>query len=268
MGVQDTGTAGTAGAGPGSIRDATRDTVDSVRHEASRFADRATDQGKSMLARRKDEAARRVESVADALRGTARELDSSQQSGTGRYVDYAAERLQTLGHQLRHKDVDSLIHDAQDLGRRAPGAFFAGSVVTGFLLARFLKASSERSGPRGEWHAGRKGDADAGPESGSARLGSDDAGDRYRDDRYRGAGTGEDRDDRYGTGAFTPGTPHEEFRSTGASGVGDPTDPTHSSVAGDVSGVARTGAFGEPADVNPRTSSTFSRPSEGDSHGR
>ncbi len=266
MGVQDTGTAGTAGAGPGSIRDATRDTVDSVRQEASHLADRATDEGKSMLARRKDEAARRVESVADALRGTARELDSSQQSGTGRYVDYAAERLQTLGHQLRHKDVDSLIHDAQDLGRRAPGAFFAGSVVTGFLLARFLKASSERSGPRGEWRTGR--DGRAGGWSGSARTGSHDAGDRYRDDRYRGAGTRDDRDDRYDTGAFATDTPHGEFRSTGASGVGDPTDPTHSSVTGDVSGVARTGAFGEPADLNPRTSSAYSRPSEGDSHGR
>jgi hypothetical protein len=102
MAAQDTGAAGTAGSGPGGIRDATKETIDSVREEASGLA--------------------------------------------GRYVGYAAERLQSLGRQLRDKDVDALIHDAQDLGRRAPGAFFAGSVVAGFLLARFLKASSERAG--------------------------------------------------------------------------------------------------------------------------
>jgi hypothetical protein len=145
MTPQDTAAAGTAGSGPGAVRDAAHETIDSVRQEASGLASRATERGKSMLARQKDTAARRVDSVADALRGTARQLEGGEQETAGRYAGYAAERLQSLGRQLRERDVDTLIRNAQDLGRRAPGAFFAGSVVAGFLMARFMKASSQRT---------------------------------------------------------------------------------------------------------------------------
>jgi hypothetical protein len=149
MAAQDTDAAGMAGSGLGDIRDAAKETIDSVRQEASGLAGLATERGKSMLSRQKDTAAEQVDSVAQALRGTARQLEGDEQAAAGHYVGYAAERLQSLGRQLREKDVDALIHDAQDLGRRAPGTFFAGSVVAGFLLARFLKASSERAAPHG-----------------------------------------------------------------------------------------------------------------------
>jgi hypothetical protein len=148
MADQHTDAAGTAGIGPGDVRDAAKETIDSVCHEASGLAGLATEQGKSMLSRQKDTAAKQVDSVAEALPGTARQLEGDEQAAVGLYVGCAAERLQSLGRQLREKDVDALIHDAQDLGRRAPGTFFAGSVVAAFLLARFLKASSERAAPR------------------------------------------------------------------------------------------------------------------------
>jgi len=161
MATQDTGT---AGGGPGGLPDAARQAIDALREEAGDLAGRATGHGRSMLARRKKSAARQVDSIADALHGTARELEGGEHAMAGRLVDDAADRLQAMGRQLREKDVDTLVHDVQDLGRRAPGAFFAGSVVAGFLLARFLKASSDRVAPRDAWrdaHADGRGPHDA-----------------------------------------------------------------------------------------------------------
>ncbi|MCZ8096362.1 MAG: hypothetical protein O9972_00435, partial [Burkholderiales bacterium] len=110
MVARDTDAAGMAGSGPGDIRDAAKETIDSM---------------------------------AKALRATARQLEDDEPAAARHDVGDAPERLQSLGWQLRETDVDALIHDAQDLGRRAPGMFFARSVVAGVLPARFLKASPE-----------------------------------------------------------------------------------------------------------------------------
>jgi hypothetical protein len=186
MAPQDTGTAGSA---PGAVRDAAHETIESMRQEASGLASRATERGKSMLARRKDAAARQVDSVADALRGTARQLEGDEQETAGRYAGYAADRLQSLGRRLRDRDVDTLIRDAQDLGRRAPGAFFAGSVVAGFLMARFMKASSQRGAPSADEARRDAPPAEAG------------GGDRHDDARPGDAGA----DLRSGRMGTTPG---------------------------------------------------------------
>ncbi|RPH42772.1 MAG: hypothetical protein EHM87_15810 [Burkholderiales bacterium] len=151
MAGERTGAEGPADRGPGDgLRDATRATIDTVKQEAGDLASRATEQGKSMLSRQKDAAADHVDSVARALQGSARGLER-EEPAAGRYVGYAAERLESVGRRLRERDVDGLIDDVQDMGRRAPGAFFAGSVVAGFLMARFLKSSADRASGPGHW---------------------------------------------------------------------------------------------------------------------
>lgn len=110
---------------------------------AKDMAGRAKDQSRSMFEQRKHTAASQVDSVAHAFRSAADQLRGDDQSQAGRYVTMAAERLESLSDQLRHKDLDTLMRDAEDLGRRAPMAFFAGSVAAGFLFARFLKSSAE-----------------------------------------------------------------------------------------------------------------------------
>lgn len=123
---------------------AMREAADEVRHHAADIAGRAKEQGKTILAQQKEAAAGQVDSVASAFRSTARQLEDENRADVGRYVGFAAERLESIGRQLRDKDVDSLIGDAQDLARRSPVAFFGGSVIAGFLLARFIKSSADR----------------------------------------------------------------------------------------------------------------------------
>lgn len=117
--------------------------MDDLKEEASHIAQRAKERGKKILSREKDDAAGTLDSVAGAFRSSADRLDDEQPR---RYLGMAADRLESFGRQLRDKDIDSLLGEAQDTARRAPVAFFAGSVITGFLLARFMKSSAERSG--------------------------------------------------------------------------------------------------------------------------
>jgi hypothetical protein len=153
-----------------------------ARQQAEKLSDRAMEQGRSLFDNQKDNAARQVDSVAHAFRNTAGQLSGEGQSQAGQYVGMAADRLESLGRQLRQKDLDTMVNDVQDLGRRAPGAFFAGSVVAGFLLARFMKSSADRHrgsmSSRSDWRrdaGGRAGShtpAGTSPMAGSAGTGS------------------------------------------------------------------------------------------------
>lgn len=112
------------------------------RDSAGELGERAKQQGKAMAAQRKDAAAGQMGSVAQALHKTADDLRGSQHPQAGRYVGYAAEQLEGLGQRLRDNDIDSLIGQAESLGRRSPVAFFAGAVAAGFLASRFLRSSA------------------------------------------------------------------------------------------------------------------------------
>jgi len=116
---------------------------DEAKHYAEGMTGRVKEQGRSMFERKKATAAAQVDSVAQAIRSTAGQLQTEDQSPLGRYIGMAAEQLESFGHRLREKDLDTLFKDAGDLARRSPGAFFAGSVVAGFLFSRFLKSSAQ-----------------------------------------------------------------------------------------------------------------------------
>jgi len=132
------------------------------RQQARGLAAEAIEQGKDVLARQKEAAAKQVDQVAQAVRSTARQLSGDERNNTGHYVEMAAERLESFGRQLREKDLNGFLADAQELARHSPAAFFGGSVLAGFLLARFMKSSSSAQSGSG-WQAETPADsADAG----------------------------------------------------------------------------------------------------------
>lgn len=121
--------------------DRTREAVDDVRQSAAALLDETRRDGKKVLDRQKDAATEEVGAVASALRSAADDLHR-QDHRASRFVEFAADRLESFGNTVRNKDIDSLIDEAERLGRRSPAAFFAGSVALGFLLSRFLKSSA------------------------------------------------------------------------------------------------------------------------------
>lgn len=117
--------------------------AEDAKHYAKDVADQAKEQGKSLLEQQKDTAARQVDSAAHALRATGEQLQDEGQTQVGRYVQKFASQLESFSGQLRHKNLDALVRDAEDLGRRSPATLFAGSLLAGFALTRFLKSSAE-----------------------------------------------------------------------------------------------------------------------------
>ena len=161
-----------------------RETVDDIKQQAGSLADEAKEQGKAAIERQKDSAAGELGAAAEALRSGANRLQQEHPQA-GRFVEYAAERLETFGQQIRSKDLDTLIDDAMQMARRSPAAFFAGSVAAGFLLSRFVKSSSE--GRSREESTGRSSASDY--RTGASEFRSDS--DFDRSPTYPAAGMGQ-----------------------------------------------------------------------------
>jgi hypothetical protein len=221
-----------------------------ARQQAEKLSDRAMEQGRSLFDNQKDNAARQVDSVAHAFRNTAGQLSGEGQSQAGQYVGMAADRLESLGRQLRQKDLDTMVNDVQDLGRRAPGAFFAGSVVAGFLLARFMKSSADRHrgsmSSRSDWRRdAMHGDDRTGPMSGPHGSGS-------HDDLHPAGGR---------AGSHTPAgtSPMAGSAGTGSVGTGG---------TGGMSGTSSTGSTGgTTGTAGPSTPPGSGGPTTGGIHG-
>ncbi|MDB5727607.1 MAG: hypothetical protein JWQ00_812 [Noviherbaspirillum sp.] len=161
---------------------------------AGDMANRVKEQGRSMFDQKKETAVGQVENVASAIRSTATHLQDEGQPQVARYIGMAADQLESFSNRLRDKDLDSIISDAQNLARRSPTTFFVGTVVTGFLLARFLKSSTERNQTwtdrsAADWRSpsdsGTAQSASRSSASGSMSAGGTSAG----DSRSTGAGT-------------------------------------------------------------------------------
>lgn len=129
-------------------KDEARNLMDEAKREtaslASQARDQVRDQVQGLVGERKDQMANRLGSLAGALRDAGRRLDEEDGGGLGRYAERAAEQVDRLSGYLRDRDLDSFVRDTETLARRRPELFLGGAFVGGVLLARFLKASSER----------------------------------------------------------------------------------------------------------------------------
>jgi hypothetical protein len=238
------GSSGTTGGGPGDARVEAGRTIDSVKEQAGELAGRAADKGKSILSRQKESAASQLDSVAHALHGTARRLEDDHQDQAGRFVGFAADRIESLGTRLRTQELDTLVQDAQGLARRSPGAFFAGTVVAGFLLSRFLKASADH---RGSGHRPDR-PPDLGP-SDEAYAAPEVGGRQERDLRSGVLGSAGDFPDEPGrtrsapVGTSTVGTPGTSpMGAAGSMSTGRPTGSSTGSTG--AAGLGSTGPTG------------------------
>jgi hypothetical protein len=57
------------------------------------------------------------------------------------YVHTAAESLETAAEHLRNRSVEDLIGSFNRFARQQPIAAFAGAILAGFVVSRFLKSS-------------------------------------------------------------------------------------------------------------------------------
>jgi len=126
----------------GNMKENSARMASTAKQYAGDVANRAKEKSRTVFEQQKESTIGQVGNIAHAIRSTADNLHGDGQDQIARYITMAADQLESFGSRLRQKDLDTLFNDAQNLARRAPTTFIIGSVLTGFLLARFLKSSS------------------------------------------------------------------------------------------------------------------------------
>jgi ElaB/YqjD/DUF883 family membrane-anchored ribosome-binding protein len=107
------------------------------------MVDRARSSAADQLNTQKTRATDGIGSVAQAIRQSTQHLRDQQHETIAGYVEQAADQLDKLSQQLREKDINEMLSDAQQFARRQPAMFVGAAFAVGLIGARFLKSSND-----------------------------------------------------------------------------------------------------------------------------
>ncbi|MDB5641755.1 MAG: hypothetical protein JWN07_1072 [Hyphomicrobiales bacterium] len=126
--------------------------------------------------------AEKVLGVARAIRDAADNVEQESPE-MARYVRSAASTIENFTKDFDDRSVDDLGQAVVDMARRSPGLFFAGSMLAGFALFRFLNAAqgaSSSTGRNQNWSARRGSSMEGGAkhriQAGSSQRGEGQGG--------------------------------------------------------------------------------------------
>lgn len=150
--------AGTTGAQTSShsegMREELNQTSSKVKSEARETAREFTDSARASVQaqaeRQQHVAAGELDGLARALRKTADEVQGqTSYLPLDRFARQAADKLDELSRSLQGSDVRTMLGRLESYTRDQPGVVLGGAIISGFLLARFMRASSEREHTQG-----------------------------------------------------------------------------------------------------------------------
>jgi hypothetical protein len=125
--------------------------------QASDVVSNAGAQIAQSLSAEKDRGADSMRRFARAMGNAAGELDQ-QSPSIARYLQDAAHSVESFSDSIRNRDLRQLTDEATNFAKSQPALFFAGAVVAGFAIARFLKSTppevhqgSHITGADGAW---------------------------------------------------------------------------------------------------------------------
>ncbi len=122
-----------------------------LRSDASQFADSAVNRGRGLVDaarvqavdyadKRKGAAAQSVSDLAGSVRESGRSFE--QQPNIRAFFENAAEGLDQLSGTIKDRSLEELYREVEGVMRRRPAMVAAATFATGFLVARFIKASA------------------------------------------------------------------------------------------------------------------------------
>lgn len=117
-----------------------------VGQKAQEVRGQAAEGIKQQLDSRSTQAGEQVSATADALRKVGEQLKQDGQEAPARYARQAAQPVERLGRYLTDADGERILQDAEQFARRRPWVTAVGGVALGFVVARFIKASSTSGG--------------------------------------------------------------------------------------------------------------------------
>jgi len=111
-----------------------------AKEQASAAVAPIRDNARTVVEEQKERGASRIDSLAQAIRGAANQLDEEIPQAAG-YVNAAAGQLERVSSLLRDNSVEELMGKATDLAEERPVVFVAGALAIGFVLARLLRST-------------------------------------------------------------------------------------------------------------------------------
>jgi hypothetical protein len=136
------------GGGPGDgpepwegIKDDVSEMAGAAVEQGREFLDSAREQATGYMDQRKDAVAQSIADLGQSLRDACAQFDDRPNIKT--VVDSAADGIDQLADSIRARSFNELFDQAEYLIRRRPGTVAAATMVAGFLVARFIKASAE-----------------------------------------------------------------------------------------------------------------------------
>jgi hypothetical protein len=130
-----------AGAATEAITAAAR----AVASQASEIVGNVAGQLGSSVDEQKGRGADSLVGFAHAIKTAAAELEG-QSPVIARKFRGASDQIERFSGRLRDRRVEDLITDYSNLARTQPVAFFAGALIAGFALSRFIKSSASSAG--------------------------------------------------------------------------------------------------------------------------
>ncbi len=115
--------------------------ADDMKSTARQAAGHVVDETRDFAEEKKDAGADHVARLGQAVHGAADQLGRELPQAAG-FIHSAADTLQSAASSMRERSIEDMVAGFRDFARRQPAAAFAGSVLAGFALARFLKSSS------------------------------------------------------------------------------------------------------------------------------
>jgi len=104
-------------------------------------AESVKNKAREIAEEQKTAGAERVGAMGRAVHGAADEV-SKEMPGAASYIHAAADEIESVSTRLKNSSVDAIFARLDRFARKQPAAAFAGSVVAGFALSRFLKSSN------------------------------------------------------------------------------------------------------------------------------
>jgi hypothetical protein len=130
-----------AGAATEAITAAAR----AITSQASELVGNVAGQLGSSVDEQKGRGADSLVGFAHAIKTAAAELEQ-QSPVIAKKFRGASDQIEHFSGKLRDRRVEDLITDYSNLAKTRPAAFFAGALIAGFALSRFIKSSASPSG--------------------------------------------------------------------------------------------------------------------------
>lgn len=129
----------------GQARQKAGEVTEQAKEKASEAVHQAQQKAESAATDQKEQAANRLDSVAESLYRSGRELRDQDEGQLGAYVEKAATQIEGFSAYLHDRNINQLLNDVQGFAKQQPELFTVGALAAGFLVGRFFKSSSRSS---------------------------------------------------------------------------------------------------------------------------